>query len=67
MTNLIFDNIKCLPNENVRILNKIELCRLQGFPDDYCDILNEDKAQSLLGDGWTLPMIEHILSFYAVP
>ncbi|MEN9448149.1 MAG: hypothetical protein RJA25_1439, partial [Bacteroidota bacterium] len=52
---------------NVRILNKTELCRLQGFPDNYCDILTRNKAASLLGDGWTLPMIEHILSFYAVP
>ena len=63
MTNLIFDNPECLPNKNVRILNKIELCRLQGFPDDYCDILTRNKAASLLGDGWTLPIIEHIFSF----
>jgi site-specific DNA-cytosine methylase len=56
-----------LDNGLMRTVNKTEMCRLQGFPDDYCDILNEDKTQSLLGDGWTLPMIEHILSFYAVP
>ena len=47
----------------VRIVNKIEMCRLQGFPDDYCDILTTAKAGSLLGDGWTLPIIEHIFSF----
>jgi hypothetical protein len=46
-----------------RIVNKIEMCRLQGFPDDYCDILSTAKAGSLLGDGWTLPIIEHIFSF----
>lgn len=63
MTNLIFDNTEFKPNENVRILNKVELCRLQGFPDDYCDILTRNKAASLLGDGWTLPIIEHIFSF----
>jgi site-specific DNA-cytosine methylase len=50
-------------NENVRLPNKIEMCRLQGFPDNYCDILNDRKAGSLLGDGWTLPVIEHIFSF----
>ena len=44
----------------VRTVNKIEMCRLQGFPDDYCDILTTAKAGSLLGDGWTLPIIEHI-------
>ena len=60
MINLVFDNPEFKSNQNVRILNKIELCRLQGFPDDYCDILTRNKAASLLGDGWTLPIIEHI-------
>jgi DNA (cytosine-5)-methyltransferase 1 len=50
-------------NELVRTVNKIEMCRLQGFPDNYCDILSTKKAGSLLGDGWTLPIIEHIFSF----
>lgn len=50
-------------NEKVRTVNKIEMCRLQGFPDDYCDILSTAKAGSLLGDGWTLPIIEHIFKF----
>jgi site-specific DNA-cytosine methylase len=63
MINLVFDNPEFKPNENVRILNKIELCRLQGFTDDYCDILTRNKAASLLGDGWTLPIIEHIFNF----
>ena len=50
-------------NEIVRTVNKIEMCRLQGFPDNYCDILSDIKAGSLLGDGWTLPIIEHIFNF----
>jgi len=50
-------------NNKYRTLNKIEMCRLQGFPDDYCDILTTAKAGSLLGDGWTLPIIEHIFNF----
>jgi len=49
--------------QQVRTVNKIEMCRLQGFPDNYCDILSTAKAGSLLGDGWTLPIIIHILSF----
>ena len=57
MITLIYDN-----NE-YRTCNKIEMCRLQGFPDNYCDILTPQKAGSLLGDGWTLPIIIHILSF----
>ena len=50
-------------NDSVRLPNKIEMCRLQGFPDNYCDILTTAKAGSLLGDGWTLPIIEHIFKF----
>ena len=57
MITLIYDN-----NE-YRTCNKIEMCRLQGFPDNYCDILTQQKAGSLLGDGWTLPIIIYILSF----
>lgn len=53
-----------IKNDEVRMLNKVELCRLQGFPDNYCDILTRNKAASLLGDGWTLPIIIHILSFW---
>jgi len=47
----------------IRTVNQIEMCRLQGFPDNYCDILTTAKAGSLLGDGWTLPIIEHIFKF----
>jgi site-specific DNA-cytosine methylase len=56
-----------IEDNKLRVFSKIEMCRLQGFTDDYCDILSEEESGSLLGDGWTLPMIEHILSFYAVP
>ena len=47
----------------VRTVNQIEMERLQGFPDGYTSILSKSKAGSLLGDGWTLPIIEHIFSF----
>jgi len=47
----------------VRTYNKIEMCRLQGFKDNYCETISEAKAASLLGDGWTLPIVEHIFSF----
>lgn len=52
--------------DSVREINQVEMCRLQGFPDDYCDILDKRKAISLLGDGWTLPVIKHILSYLNV-
>ena len=47
----------------LRAFNKTEMCRLQGFSDNYCDILSTEKAGSLLGDGWTLQIIEHIFNF----
>lgn len=59
MLQIVFEN-----DNSARLLNKTEMCRLQGFPDDYCNILTDAKAGSLLGDGWTLPVIEHILSFW---
>lgn len=46
-----------------RICTQTELERLQGFPDGYTSILSKAKAGSLLGDGWTLPIIEHIFTF----
>jgi DNA (cytosine-5)-methyltransferase 3A len=50
----------------VRTVNQIEMERLQGFPDGYTSILSKAKAGSLLGDGWTLPIIEHIFTFIVV-
>ena len=50
-------------NEIVRTVNQVEMERLQGFPDGYTSILSKSKAGSLLGDGWTLPVIEHIFKF----
>ena len=46
-----------------RICTQTEMERLQGFPDGYTSILSKAKAGSLLGDGWTLPIIEHIFSY----
>jgi DNA (cytosine-5)-methyltransferase 3A len=52
-----------LKDLQVRMLNKIELCRLQGFQDNHLDILSRNKAASLIGDGWTLPMVEHFFKY----
>ena len=48
---------------DLRYFTQTELERLQGFPDGYTSILTRSKSASLLGDGWTLPIIEHIFSF----
>jgi hypothetical protein len=57
MMSLVYENLK------VRTVNKVEMCRLQGFPDNWCDILTLNQTGSVLGDGWTLPIIEHIFSY----
>lgn len=49
--------------EKVRTLNNTEMERLQTVPEGYTDILNEKQSASLLGDGWTVDVIAHILSF----
>jgi DNA (cytosine-5)-methyltransferase 3A len=57
------NNLYSYKDGMVRTVNQIEMERLQGFPDGYTSILSKAKAGSLLGDGWTLPIIEHIFKF----
>ena len=47
----------------IRPLTQTELERLQGFPDGITSMLTKNQAASLLGDGWTLPVIEYQISF----
>jgi DNA (cytosine-5)-methyltransferase 3A len=52
-------------DNDLRYFTQVELERLQGFPDGYTKTLTRNQAACLLGDGWTLPIIEHIFSFIA--
>ena len=58
-----FGNIVYTKDNKIRVLHQTELERLQGFKDGWTSILSRNKAASLLGDGWTLPIIEHIFKF----
>jgi site-specific DNA-cytosine methylase len=58
-----FGMILIYEKDYIRTVNQTEMERLQGFPDGYTSILTTKKAGSLLGDGWTLPIIEHIFKF----
>ena len=49
--------------DDARYLWKEERARLQGVPEDYIKNVTEKEAADLLGDGWTIPVIAHILSF----
>lgn len=47
--------------DGVRYLTKAERERLQTMPKGYCDILTDNEAADVLGDGWTVDVIAHIL------
>lgn len=57
-------NEYCLfDGEDVRYFTQTELERLQTLPEGYTKILNRNKAAGCIGDGWTVDVIAHILSF----
>ena len=47
----------------VRKLTPIECERLQGLPDDYTEGVSNTQRYKMLGNGFTIPVISHILSF----
>lgn len=48
---------------SVRRLTPIEYERLQTVPDNYTSILSNTQRYKTLGNGWTVDVIAHILSF----
>lgn len=40
-----------------------EYCRLQTLPDDYVNMIPQSAARKAIGNGWTVDVIAHILSF----
>lgn len=50
-----------LKDGNYRHLSIRELERLQTLPEGYCDGMNYNDAYDLIGDGWTIDIITHIL------
>lgn len=49
--------------EDIRYFTQIELERAQTLPEGYTSILTRNKAAGVIGDGWTVDVIAHILSF----
>jgi len=49
--------------KGIRFFNKIELERLHNIPENYTQNLTVKKAHDLIGDGWTVDVIAHILGF----
>jgi DNA (cytosine-5)-methyltransferase 3A len=44
-----------------RVLSCMECERLQTLPDGYTEGLVADKRKELIGNGWTVDVIAHIL------
>jgi len=61
MITIVFEK-EDLSMESIRTFNKIEMERLQTVPENYTKILDVNKASDVLGDGWTVDVICHILS-----
>lgn len=45
----------------VRKLTIVEYCRLQTVPDDYFKVSSQAQAYKMLGNGWTVDVIAHII------
>lgn len=55
--------------ERIRRLTPIEVCRLQGVPDDYFikpegQIVSDSQIYKMCGNGWNVDTIVHILQHY---
>ena len=49
--------------QNIRRLTPLETERLQKIPDNYTSNINETNRYKCIGNGWTVDVIAHILSF----
>jgi DNA (cytosine-5)-methyltransferase 3A len=54
---------KILDGGRARKLTPLEYERLQGVPEGYTGGVADGHRYNMLGDGWTVPVIAHILSF----
>src|SRR3990167_3596224 len=52
--------------KRIRRLTPVECERLQGFPDNYTDGLSDTQRYKCLGNAVTVPVVEYILSFFAL-
>jgi site-specific DNA-cytosine methylase len=48
---------------NIRRLTPIECERLQTVPDNYTNHVSDTQRYKMLGNGWTIDVIAHILSY----
>lgn len=55
--------IECLNSSSgYRMLSPLECERLQGLPDRYTNCVSKTQRYKMIGNGFTVPVIKHILS-----
>lgn len=52
-----------IQNNNIRKLTPLECERLQTLPDNYTSGVSDSQRYKCIGNGWTVDVIAHILSF----
>lgn len=62
-TTVVFDSPDLDWRKGLRYLNQTELERAQTIPNGYTSVLKRNQAACLLGDGWTVDVIKHILQY----
>lgn len=63
MTTIIYKDHNMNVDDGVRYCTQTELERLHNIPQGYTRNLSKAQAGNLIGDGWTVGIIEHIFSF----
>ena len=53
---------KIMEKGRARKLTPLEYERLQTVPDNYTDCVSNSQRYNMLGNGWTVDVIAHILS-----
>ena len=62
LKNFIYDE-NMNESKGVRFVNQNELEILHNIPKGYTRNLTKTQAGNLIGDGWTVGIVEHIFSF----
>jgi hypothetical protein len=63
MVTLIYKDENMNESDGVRFVNQNELEILHNIPKGYTRNLTKTQAGNLIGDGWTVGIVEHIFSF----
>lgn len=55
------ETIHIVEGENTRILHPVEYERLQTLPDNYTELIPRNARYRVIGNGWTVKIIAHLL------